>query len=69
MSFEALEVVMTDELKAILKEIVTDLEQRRIAVAARSGGLGTKSRTDAEIVAGANLEAYKKLRKRIDALK
>lgn len=60
---------MDKELKEILKEIVNDLEEIRVAVAARSGGLGMKSRTDAETVAGANREAYKKLRKRIDALK
>jgi hypothetical protein len=57
------------ELKAILNEIVTDLEDIRIVIAARSAASGEKPKTAEEIIAGADREPYTQLRKRIDALK
>jgi uncharacterized protein (DUF1499 family) len=59
---------MENELKSILKEIVDDLEQIRIAVARRVEKSGDQSRTASETIAGVNREAYNAIRKRIDAL-
>jgi hypothetical protein len=55
-------------MKDILKEIVDDLEQIRVALAALTASSGDQARTAGEITAGANRAAYNKLRKRIDAL-
>jgi molybdopterin synthase catalytic subunit len=60
---------MENELKAILKEIVNDLEQVRIALARRVEKSTDQSTTAVEIVAGANREAYNAIRKRIDDLR
>ena len=58
----------TTELKAILNEIVTDLEQIRVAVARRVEKTGDQSRTAGEIASGENRQAYNAIHKRIDAL-
>lgn len=58
-----------EELKAILREIVSDLEQIRVAIARQGGETAEKSRTRGDLAFGSNREAYSAIRKRIDALK
>ncbi|MBA3916644.1 MAG: hypothetical protein H0X25_22920 [Acidobacteriales bacterium] len=57
-----------NDLKTILHEIISDLEEIRVAVARRAVATGDQSTTRGEIAAGANREAYSRLRKRVDGL-
>ncbi len=59
---------MENDLKTILLEIVTDLEQLRKGLVLLSSDSTTGSRAVGETISATNLESYKKLRTRIDAL-
>jgi hypothetical protein len=59
---------MTNELKQILLEIVADIEQVREGLVRLSSRSTSGSHAVAETISATNLESYKQLRTRIDAL-